>query len=138
MIDYSKLQRSLQLLEEQHNNLASLDASMPQFVKEALAESVIQRFEICFDCMWKVLRRHLEEYLGLSNVPYSPKPLFRTVHEADMLPSPIENWLAYANTRNATSHDYSGEKAQEALFLMSDFIKDAIALYQAMTETTWE
>ena len=27
--------------------------------REALAESVIQRFKTCFDCLWKVLNRHL-------------------------------------------------------------------------------
>ena len=50
----------------------------------------------------------------------------------------MEAWLKYADARTSTAHDYSGEKAEETLTLMGDFIDDAIGLYQTMTGTTWE
>lgn len=51
MIDFSKFAKSLSHLELQHQNLRSLDPAQPQLIQEAVAESVIQRFETCYDCM---------------------------------------------------------------------------------------
>lgn len=106
--------------------------------REAIAESVIQRFETCYDSLWKVLKRHLTEVLGLPEVPNSPKPLIRLAGQNDLLPSPVEQWLKYADARIGASHDYSGEKANEALAVMAAFIIDAIGLYRTMTGTSWD
>lgn len=138
MIEYDKFRQSLKHLELQLNNYDTLDASLPELIKEAVSESVIQRFETCYDCMWKVLKRYLFENLGIPEVPNSPKPILRLASENNLFSSPIEQWLAYADARIATSHDYSGEKAQEALDLMKDYIDDAIGLYQTMSKTSWE
>ena len=138
MIEYDKFRQSLKHLELQLNNYDTLDASHPELIKEAVSESVIQRFETCYDCMWKVLKRYLFEDLGIPEVPNSPKPILRLANENNLFSSPIEQWLAYADARIATSHDYSGEKAQEALDLMKDYIDDAIGLYQTMSKTSWE
>ena len=40
---------------------------------EGMAESVIQRFETCYDSLWKILRRHLVEALGIAEAPNSPQ-----------------------------------------------------------------
>lgn len=45
----------------------------------------------------------------------------------------MERWLAFADTRVDTSHDYSGEKADDALALMEEFILDASRLLQTLT-----
>ena len=113
------------------DNLTELD-------REALAESVIQRFETCYDCVWKHLKRYLVEELGLPEVPNSPKPVFRLGSENNLFASTLEQWLRYADARIDTSHDYSGDKAEECLELMGDFIDDAIGLYQTLTGETWE
>ncbi|WP_394753930.1 nucleotidyltransferase substrate binding protein [Crenothrix sp.] len=140
MIDYSKFKKSLKQLELQfanyqrsaeRTNLSALD-------KEAIAESVIQRFETCYDCVWKHLKRYLIETLGLPEVPNSPKPIFRIAADNLLFRANTEQWLGYADARIQTSHDYNGDKAQAALALMADFIADAIALYQTLTEETWE
>lgn len=138
MIDYSKFQLSLKRLEEQHENHRTLDPALPKLTREGISESVIQRFETCYDCLWKVLRRYLIERLGLVDVPNSPKPIFRLASENRLFDSPIKRWLQYADIRIGTAHDYDGEKAKACLALMSDFINDAVALYQTMSETTWE
>ena len=59
MIDYSKLKDSLTHLELQFNNYQTLDAGLPDLMREAVMESVIQRFEVCFDTLWKTLKRYL-------------------------------------------------------------------------------
>ncbi|MBA3754899.1 MAG: hypothetical protein H0X02_01115 [Nitrosomonas sp.] len=45
MIDYDHLQKSLKHLGMQFLNYRSLDPALPQLMQEAVAESIIQRFE---------------------------------------------------------------------------------------------
>lgn len=138
MIEYDKFQKALKHLELQYENFDTLDPSLPELMQEAVAESVIQRFETCYDTLWKVLKRYLVEELGLPEVPNSPKPIFRLASENALFASPGEQWIAYADARIGTSHDYSGEKVKEALEVMEAFIDDAIGLYQTMSGKTWE
>ena len=138
MIEYDKFHMSLRRLEEQHANYRNADASLPDLIQEAIAESVIQRFETCYDCLWKVLKRYLIEGLGIAEAPNSPKLIFRLAHENDLFAAPLEQWLRYADARVDTSHDYDGEKAQACLELIPDFIDDAIGLYQTMSAETWD
>jgi nucleotidyltransferase substrate binding protein (TIGR01987 family) len=138
MIDYTKYQKSLEHLEAQFTNYRQLDirdALLP-IDREAVVESVIQRFEVCYDCLWKTLKRYLAEKMGLPDLPNSPKPLFRIAFENNLFAA-VEPWVSYANARVDTSHDYSGDKAQSSLALMRDFIKDAAALYCRMSGEAW-
>jgi len=135
-IDYSKFKQSLKRLEEQFENYSTLDESLSKLMRDGIAESVIQRFETCYDCLWKVLKRYLNEVLGIADPPNSPKPLFRIAHENGLFESSIKQWLEYANARINTSHDYDGEKAKAYLELMPDFIGDAINLHQTMMNST--
>ena len=105
--------------------------------KEAISESVIQRFETCYDTLWKHLKRYLIENMGIAEVSNSPKPIFRLAHENYLL-SHLENWMDYANARTATSHDYSFEKVEVTLDLMKRFIQDTIELYQTLSGKIWE
>ena len=82
--------------------------------------------------------RYLNEELGVPEVPNSPKPIFRIADQKKLFVAPMVQWIKYADSRVDTSHDYSEDKAQEALDLMGDFIDDAIGLYQTMTGATWE
>jgi len=138
MIEYDKFKKSLKNLALQYENYRTLNPDLPELMQEAVGESVIQRFEICFDTLWKVLKLYLEEEIGLPDVPKGPKPLIRTANENDLFSSDVEQWMKYLEARNSTSHDYSGEKAQICLALMGDFIDDAIGLYQTMSGETWE
>ncbi len=138
MIDYDKFRMSLKRLEEQHENYKQLDDSLPDLLKEGIAESVIQRFETCFDCLWKVLKRYLHEELGIADVGNSPKSVFRSANENRLFVAPLEQWLHYLRVRNDTAHDYSNEKAQDCIEKIPDFIDDAIGIYQTMVNTTWE
>lgn len=139
MIDYSKLQLSLQHLELQYGNWLYLPKGLlPEPVQEGIAESVIQRFEVCYDCMWKVLARYLREELGLVEVPASHKPIFRSAAENELQPSPVEQWMRYAETRIGTSRNYRDEKAKECLDIVGDFIADSRELYTTMSKELWQ
>ena len=138
MIDYVKLERSLKHLEAQLSNYmdTSKRPELKELDREAIAESVIQRFEICYDSLWKVLKRYLNENLGTPEIPNSPKPLFRIAFENKLLPA-IEQWLIYADARVDTSHDYSEEKARTTIDSAFLFAADAAALYEKMTGKPW-
>jgi nucleotidyltransferase substrate binding protein (TIGR01987 family) len=140
MIDYDKLQKSLKHLELQFENFkrARLRPELTEIDREGIAESVIQRFETCYDTLWKTLRRYLIEEVGLADTPNSPKPVLKLAGQSDLFAAPVEQWLKYADARTSTAHDYSGEKAEECLAIMGDFIDDAIGLYQTMSGQTWE
>ena len=137
MINYDKFRLSLERLEEQYSNHQLLNPALSDLDREGIAESVIQRFETCYDCLWKVLKRYLAEELGVANLPNSPKPVFRLAFENDLLDAPLADWLQYAEARISTSHDYDGEKAKACLALVPDSIDDAIRLYQTMTGAAW-
>lgn len=138
MIDYDKFRLSLKRLEEQYENYLALDASLSLLTKEGIAESVMRRFKVCYDCLWKVLKRFLIEGLGIADPPKSPKGVFRLAFENDLFATSLEEWFGYVEARIGTAHDYSGEKANVCLEIMDDFIDDAIGLYQTMTEETWD
>jgi len=140
MIDYDKFEKSLRHLQLQYNNYKTLDEreDLSRLDKEAIAESVIQRFEVCYDSLWKVLKRYLIEELGIPDMPNSPKPVIHIAFENKLFNSSVAQWLKYADARVDTSHDYSENKAFKALELMGDFIDDAIDLYITMSGKIFE
>ena len=138
MPEYRNLQKSLKNLETQNENRKNLPSEQPQYVREALDESVIQRFEVCYDTLLKSLRRYLIDEVRLPSFPPSPRPIFRLAGESEVLDSPVEHWMEYVNLRIGTAHDYSSEKAAAVLERVDDFIADAIGLYQIMTGEVWE
>jgi len=136
-IDYSKFQMSLKRLMEQYENHITPKPSRSVLEEEGVAESVIQRFETCYDCLWKVLKRYLGEVLGIPDTPNSPKPILRLAYENNLFETPLDDWLEYAEARIKTSHDYDGVKAQACLSLVGDFVEDAKGLYESMTGESW-
>ena len=136
MIDYSKLEKSLSHLDLQYANfLASPNrVDLSTLDQEAIAESCIQRFEVCYDCLWKVLKRYLIEVLGIPDVPNSPKPVFRLANENKLLNENIASWIRYADTRINTAHDYDGNKAQDCIAQLGTFLNDARNIYVLMSE----
>lgn len=138
MVDYTDFKKSLKHLELQYDNCKTLDDALPELIQEAVQESVIQRFETCYDTLWKHLKRYLIEEIGLPDVPNSPKPILKLAGQNNLFSSSVEQWLKYADARTSTAHDYSGQKARESLLIVGAFIRDAITLYQTMTGTAWE
>ena len=139
MIDYDKYEKSLKHLELQFANFQEI-AGRPDLNtldREAVKESVIQRFEVSYDCLWKTLKRYLVEELGVPEMPNSPKPVFRIAFENKLITN-IEQWLKYADERTGTSHDYSSGKAGDVLQSAGLYVRDAVALYKTMSGQTWQ
>lgn len=138
-IDYGVLRKTLRNLEAQHRNLMNHSESLPVWLQEAAVESVIQRFKMCYDALWKVLRRHLIYVLGNPQVPNSPRPVFRIAGNSGLLAANGDRWQTYVDARVNTTHRYDEEKALRAVnTIVPQFISDAIDLYTAMAQELWE
>jgi nucleotidyltransferase substrate binding protein (TIGR01987 family) len=126
-IDYSKLKLAFQHLKDQWENYATCDSrpELSPLDRDAIRESVIQRFEVTYDVLWKAIKRHIAVSLGLPDIPNSPKPILRLAYENGMLSKDIAFWLTIADARVATSHDYSSIKADTCIELIPAFL-DAI------------
>ena len=137
--NYDKLEKALHRLEERYNDyqVSFNRAELIESDKEALKESCIQRFEICFDTLWKHLKKYIQEEIGLEEVPNGPNPIFRLATE-NYLIDDYEKWFNYNRKRIGTSHDYWETKADEAIEILSDFIVDAITLFEKITGKQWQ
>ena len=138
MIDYSKYRSSLKRLEEQNGHRQG-NPARSDLDREGIAESVIQRFKTCYDCLWKVLKRHLIEDLGVADPPNSPKPIFRLAHENHVLPSPLRT-VAPLRRRRASTHrtTTTAKRRRPVVALAPAFIDDAVRLYQTLSGAPWK
>jgi hypothetical protein len=137
-LDFSQFKLAAQNLQKQYANFCSLEPGLPEIMQEAVKESIVQRFEVCYDILWKILRKYLIKNLKLAEVPSSPSPVFRIAGENKLLPSKVEKWLVYAELRTETTHEYGAEILQKAINEMGNFIEDAIKLYEKISEEKWQ
>ena len=100
-----------------------------------MAESVIQRFETCYDALWKVLRRHLIEVFGIAEVPNSPRPILRIADQNGLLAAGADQWELYAQTRIDTSHE-SGVLASLRDVLLPRLVEGEVRLEPARSLPT--
>ena len=135
--NYEKLEKSLYRLKEQYENFLNLDKqNLSEINKEAIKESVIQRFESCYDSLWKSLKKYLQEEGVLVEQLVSPKTIFRKAHEAWLIDKEdLKSFFDYVDLRIGTSHDYSLVKAEEALKKMGEFIQDVSHIYSQLVES---
>lgn len=137
MTSCDRFRLTLTRLQDQHDHYRRLDPSLPAITREAVVESVIRRFGMCYECMWRSLKRYLMEALGIPDLLYGPKPVFRRAFENYLLEGPPERWFDYAEQRVRTAHGYSPSQAEDCLAVIPDFIEDAIALHETMVEQPW-
>jgi len=135
--NYKKFKDSLARLEERYNEYLKEKDSLPKHLVESMKESCIQRFEICFDTSWKHLKKYMEEEHGIVDIANSPNAIFKQAFASKIIED-AELWIEFNKKRGDTTHDYSGNKADEAFIVIGDFIKEAIDLYETMTGEEWK
>lgn len=134
-VNYEKLKKSLERLKEQYKNFLLLDEkNLFRIDEEAVKESVIQRFETCYDSFFKSLRKHLKA-AGFNFDSTAPKFILRKAHEGGVIDQEtLKNWFNYINLRVGTTHDYNEEKVEQALSKMHEFIEDVEDIYKIITQ----
>lgn len=135
-IDYEKLENSLNELKEQFSSYSTLDEqNLSDVNQRAVKNSVIKCFEVCYDTLWKQIKKYLRDENGRTELRNSPIPIFRSAFEDMLFDKDMHKRLVqYNQIRNDAAHDYSIEKAMAALDKVGDFIQDAEEIYEAMVQ----
>lgn len=79
----------------------------------------IQAFEYCFELVWKVMKRFLEERGKIAN---SPKETFRMAALEGFIDDP-EMWFDFLKKRNLTVHTYQESEVENVLSICPMFSK---------------
>lgn len=105
------LQRSLKTFER---------SDVPEDIKNELIASLVKHYELCYEIVWKFLKIYLEK--RFSEQIDSPKKVFRRCFELGLIDqNTTQELLGISEARNATSHDYDEENAQETCKRIKDF-----------------
>jgi nucleotidyltransferase substrate binding protein (TIGR01987 family) len=134
-LDFDHLQLCSLTLERPLQSLAKAEAESIDY--EVFRNAVIKSFELTLETAGKLLRKVLKQYVG------SPKTvdalIFKVVlrHAAVhglLSAEELERWLVYRDPRNDTAHNYGEEFAEHTLRLITEFQRDALALYQTLCQ----
>ena len=134
-LDFDHLRRCSLTLERSLQSLAKAEAESIDY--EVFRNAVIKSFELTLETAGKLLRKVLRQYVG------SPKTvdalIFKDVlrHAAVhglLSAEELERWLVYRDSRNDTAHNYGEEFAEHTLRLITEFQRDALALYETLCQ----
>lgn len=81
-------------------------------LKTMLRDSVIQRFEICYELAWKAMKEYMIEQ-GLQ-VETFPKAILKAAYQNNIIHEE-EAWLHMIKDRNVASHEYNEEYIVEVV-----------------------
>ncbi len=134
-MSYKKLEKVIINLKEQYNNHKSNKKYLSRIDKDGIKESVIKRFEICNDILWKYLKKYLQEKEGVVDVPNSPNGVFRVATDVSIIDTAmLDRLMDYNQLRGKVVHDYSQIKAEEVFKKIGSFIKDADVVYNIISK----
>lgn len=92
-----------------------ISAQMSLDFEYAAQDSLIQRFEYCYDAFWKYAKSFLEVRYNVVNVS-SPRAVFRELLQQKICSiEEVEVLLHMSDTRNETTHRYGIEKVTQLL-----------------------
>jgi nucleotidyltransferase substrate binding protein (TIGR01987 family) len=130
-IDLSPLRKALAQLSEAlvfWHTRAEGDALKPH-----LRSAVIQSFEFTYELAVRSTRRVLIERAESSDLvsDLSFNDLLRRALDAG-LPMQLDTWRHWRDMRNATSHAYDEDRANEVALAAADFVADVTLLLKAL------
>ena len=119
----SELQAAVQRLEE----------ACAEPFSTLVRDSVIQRFEFCWELAWKTMGLWLE-YLGI--VVLNPRDTFREAHNKGLIQDG-NLWTDMQKMRNLTVHTYKEKLADEVYAFI---LNKGLPLFRQLSETskTWQ
>jgi nucleotidyltransferase substrate binding protein (TIGR01987 family) len=118
-VDFEKLDKAL----------GSLRSALSQPPRNDLErDGVIQRFEYCFELLWKTSKRALKSF-GVESA--SPRSVIRDLARQGFI-TDAEEWMMLLEARNYTSHTYNEITAQWVFSKCSVFLLLAGELIQKL------
>jgi nucleotidyltransferase substrate binding protein (TIGR01987 family) len=113
MVSGEGLQNQFQRLEKAY---LKLNEALDQEYSEFIRDSVIKRFELVFELLWKLLKRLAE--LELIEC-YSPKSAFQAGFQMGLIKNETV-FLSILEYRNLTVHTYNEEQAERVFVFIRD------------------
>lgn len=108
--------------------LVSLSEALDQKKDEFIRDSVIKRFEFTFELSWKAVRAYL---LFVGKTCSSPRNCIRLAAQEGLVNQP-EEWFAFLEDRNLTSHTYSTRTAEKVYQSAKNFEKSVKQLLSSI------
>lgn len=132
-LELSSFEKALASLDEA---LAEFDRTQSQFVKDAC----IQRFEYTYELAHKLLKRQLEAMSpNPSEIDQMSFPdMIRSGAERGLLANGWDEWRRFRDARNATSHAYNEQKANEVFLRIPAFRDESAFLLARLQERNAE
>ena len=121
------------------NAVKSLKIACDEFEKTQsvfVKDACIQRFEYTYELSDKLLKRQLEAMSSSAEIidTMSFQQRIRHGAETGLLLNSWDVWKKYRDARNATSHAYNEEKANEIFEIIPDFYQEAKYLLEQLAK----
>jgi nucleotidyltransferase substrate binding protein (TIGR01987 family) len=91
----------------------------------------IQAFEVCYELARNTMRKILN--LRDIRVDDTPRAIFRSAGVEGLI-SDVDAWIEFTRKRNKTSHAYDGEKANDILNSLPNFLRELNLLIENLEE----
>jgi nucleotidyltransferase substrate binding protein (TIGR01987 family) len=92
-------------------------------------DAIIQRFEFCYELMWKSIKACLE-LQGVEAT--SPRDVFQKAYAQKWI-NDEKLWLSMLNDRNLTSHTYHEAIATEITSHVPNYLKEMLTLKEKLS-----
>lgn len=112
-------------LSEFEKALASLERALLETKTDITRDATIQRFEFCVELAWKTAKRTM----GTGST--APRVVIREMAMQGLIQDP-ENWFAFLEARNMSSHTYKEELAEKVYQVAKDFLPHGKALIKKL------
>ncbi len=93
-------------------------------------DGTVQRFEYCYEIMWKLAQRVLKDNEISAE---TPKLIFKELGRLGWIDN-VELWMDFQKSRNETSHEYGKVLAEKSYHLASKFLPLAENLLSVLSE----
>jgi len=88
---------------------------------ETTRSGVVQNFEVAYEQSWKVPRRWMMHYLGVSDAEITQRRQLYRLADKNSLIDDLESWWGFHAARNLTSHTYNQSIAAEVAEMARKF-----------------
>ncbi len=105
---------------------------LSEIERNGIRAGVIQNFETTYEIAWKLIRRWLNTHVGPGIADgVTRRDLFRLAAENRLILD-VDLWMDHHNARNATSHIYDQEEAEQVYKATLNFAHDAQRLLETL------
>ena len=112
-----KYNRNLKSLEKA---LLQLSDALEQAESPIVRDACLQRFEFCYELLWKTLKIFLEDIHGVRAV--SPRQVFKEAFALSLIEKE-QIFIEMIESRNTLAHTYNEEQAMKIYVKCADYLK---------------